>query len=277
MLFLRPPGAAAETPPGLDVFLLTSQMQAQVLQGIIQIYGEALLGLGGAKQAFRSRMASFDTLSEKLRTGLGPDRPGNENLAKYFSKLEERKRIVQKTGELILERRGSGRKIERGDIDPLEKAAFQTVYAARQLMRNIVRNMELDKTTPEEKRRIAEVLLLAEMQGHLLNSIKDAFADNLNCNTAPADTFWLDLASFDILITAYQAGRGILTEDPAGEAKTQALKELLTLKHEVLLEGEAMYLVAKTCRPDLEAARSVVRAAAKTGALFETLIGEALK
>lgn len=276
LTLFRLPAAQAGTE-GLDVFLLTSQMQAQVLQGIIGVYSDTLLKRKEARETFQARMKAFDGLSEELRAGLGTDRPGNENLSKYFSKLTARKRMVEKSGGLILERIGSGRKIGRSDIEPLEKAAFQTVYAARQLMRNIVRLMDLEKTDPREKRRVAEVLLLAEMEGHLLNSIKDAFADNINCNSAPADTFWLDLASFDILATAYRAGAGIFAEEPGGEAKAEALGKLIRLKHEVLMEGEAMYLVAKTCQPDLEAAKTVAGSVAGIGELFKTLIGEALK
>ncbi len=276
LLFFRIPGAEAR-PPGLDVFLLTSQMQAQVLQGIIKVYGDTLLKFEDAEKGFESRMKNFDALAEKLAAGLRADLPGNENLSKYFTKLTARKRLVKKAGGRLLEQRRSGRKIQRADIEPLEKAAFQTVYAARQLMRNIVRKMDLAKADQEESKRIAEVLLLAEMQGHLLNSIKDAFADNINCNSAPADTFWLDLASFDILVTVYRAGTGLFPSEPANAAKTKALAELMALKHDVLMEGEAMYLVAKTCTPDLDAARAVEGAAARIGALFKVLIGETLK
>jgi hypothetical protein len=274
-LVLTVPGTARAQPPKLDVFLLTSQMQAQVLRGIVLVYGDALLKFDDGETRFTAGMAAFDRLAGKLKKGLQADLPGNENISKYYDKLLSRKRQVMKAGRRLLEYRQKGRKLGRADIEPLEKASFQTVYAARQLMRHIVRGMDLEEAAQEDRKRVGEALLLTEMQGHLLNSMRDAFADNLNCNSSLADTFWLDLASFDILVTAFRGG--LSPADFSDSPKAKALKKLISLKHDVLMEGEAMYLVAKTCRPDLDAARTVEKAAGQLLPIFETLVKEALK
>ncbi len=274
LIFLRAEGAGAQ-PPRLKAFLLASQAQAQILHGIIGLYGNAVLHLKNAEQEFESCMTSFDRLARELKPLLNPDSPGNENLSKYYDMLLIRKRTVMKDGKRLLEKEAGRKKLGRADIEPLEKAAFRTVYAARQLMRHLVRNMETGETGRKDRERMAEALLLSEMEGHLLNSIKDSFADNINCNSSPADTFWLDLASFDILATVYSSG--VFSSDSGTAEKTGALKSLVSLKHDVLMEGEALYLVAKTCRPDLEAAKVVADAAGRLLPIFETLIREALK
>ncbi len=269
------PGRVAAQPPRLESLLWTSQMQAHLLRSIIRVYGDAVLNFKGVEQDFDSQLNAFDRLARELKPLLQAGPPGAENTTRYFDKLLTRKRTLEKAGKRFLENRKKGHKIGRNDLEPLEKAAFQTVYAARQLLRNLVRRMGLDSLDPENRKRIGEVLLLAEMQGHLLNSIRGAFADNLDCTSSPADDFWLGLSSFDILATVYKSG--ITGSSPANPEKSRAFRSLISLKHEVLMEGEAMYLVNKTCKQDLEAARTVEGAAGRLMPIFKTLIQEALR
>ena len=266
------PGGSQAQPRDLEAFMWTSQMQAHLLRGVIRVYGDVVLNLKGVEQDFQSQLNAFDELAVELKPFLEADQAHNLNTLKYYNKLLTQKRTLEKIGKQILERRNKGQKIVKADIEPLEKAAFQTVYEARQLMRHLVRQLDLESIDQKNRERICEVLVLTEMQGHLLNSIREAFADNLHCNSSPAESFWLSLSSFDILATVYKSGSAA-----ASPEKAKVFQSLVALKHDVLMEGEAMYLVAKTCKHDLEAARNVEKAAGTLMPIFQTLLQEAMK
>jgi len=88
--------------------------------------------------------------------------------------------------------------------------------------------------------------------------------------------YWHSLGEFDIHAAMY---RGLVDfERPEHKTKARLFGRLLEAKHDILVKGEAMYLmVERTARPCLEEAKLLQEAAAAVEPLFQALWKETTK
>ena len=275
-----PAGAATpretEKSTAVQALILAAEMQGVLLRGITSAFTCAFLGQSREETGFYADLELFGAKARQLRPLIEIDRPNSKKKTKYYNKLISQYSDIKSLGDGLLEGYAKSGKVDRSLALKLRRAANRVTYRTHELLRFCAEDIDFSSLNPVQRRHYVEGMLIMKMYSNLMGAVKEAFADQLTGDDDPAVGYWHSLGEFDIHAAMY---RGLVDFSlPENKTKARLFGRLLKSKHDILIKGEAMYLmVERTARPCLEEAKVLQEAVAEVEPIFQALWKETIK
>lgn len=262
--------------PKIKAFLLAGRLQAELLNNIGQTFSDMTLKQARSQLTIFDDIKKFKDMAAQLKDIIGYDQPGREKITKYYKKLINSKRTVDIKSIALLQAHNEDGRIDLETARALAEEADRVMYRVQELIRHLHADIDLTGTSRPVRMQLAEALLLVQMQGGLLQAVKEAFEETIGGMTGGSDNFWYDLGLFDVNAAVYRTIVDL--DDPANKAKRQLYDSLKRLKHEVVMTGEKMFVASKKSgKTELADCRKLLDIKIKTLNAFELLLDVTFK
>jgi hypothetical protein len=265
-------GQAHALKPQIQAVVVAAKLQATVLRAMNAFVGDAVVDRAGRLKL--EDIASFDNYSASLKKLIGYNQPGQERITKYFDKMIESDLEARTLAYRFVSAMEKNGQPDRELIFALDRKARQYRYATDEMIRHLIKDLDVSLLSETERRRYMELLQVIRLENELQGVVYQAykvFADVPAYDVNQVSEFWSRLGRFEFSAAIYSGYVSFSTENK----KSALYTELKALKHEIKMNGQKILVSAqKTSTPDMEATRALRKATQRLSPVFDGLLAE---
>ena len=207
--------------PKIKAFLLAGRLQSELLNNIGQTFSDMTIKQPRSQLTIFDDIKKFKDMAAQLKGIIGYDQPGREKLTKYYKKAnQQQNETVDMASIALLQAHNENGRIDLETAKTLAEEADRVMYRIQELIRHLHADIDLTGMPRPVRMQLAEALLLVQMQGGLLQAVKEAFEEtHLRHDRRPPTTSGTAWACFDVNAAVY---RTIVDLDDPGNKNQEA-------------------------------------------------------
>jgi hypothetical protein len=265
-------GQAHALKPQIEAVVIAGKLQATVLRAMSAFVGDAVVDKAGRLKP--EDIASFDNYSASLKKLIRYNQPGQERITKYFDKMIQSDLQARTLAYRFISAMEKNGQPDRELIFALDRKARQYRYATDEMIRHLIKDLDVSRLSETERRQYMELLQVIRLENELQGVVYQAykvFADTPAYDANAVSEFWSRLGRFEFSAATYSGYVSFASENK----KSALFTELKALKHEIKINGQKILVSAeKTSSPDMAAARALRNATQRLSPVFDGLLAE---